>query len=245
MKNKTVIITGAAKGIGAAISELFAQNGYNTVICYNSSDTAANKLQNRINSNGGSSMAIKVNVTDRSQINNMVSEVLNTFGSIDVLINNAGVSQLKMFCDITDEDWDYIFETDLKGVYRVTQSVLPTLVKNKSGKIINISSMWGIIGASCEVHYSAAKAGVIGLTKSLAKELGPSNITVNCIAPGIIDTDMNSNLSDDDKKTFCNDLPISRMGKPEEIAKAALFLASESANYITGQTLSVDGGMTI
>ena len=175
----------------------------------------------------------------------MVKEAIYKFGSVDILVNNAGIAHQSLFTEINEFDWNNIIDVNLKGVFNCCQAVLPNMIENKCGRIINISSMWGITGASCEVHYSAAKAGVIGLTKALAKEVGPSGITVNCIAPGLIDTQMNANLSEEDKNEFVSSLPISRIGTTTEIAKAVYFLASDDAGYITGQTLAIDGGMTI
>ena len=246
MENKkTVIVTGASKGIGANIAIYFAEKGYNVVINYNSSAESALLLQQSLASNGYSVMAHKANVTNKLEVDLMVKETIYKFGSVDVLVNNAGIAGQGLFTEISEFDWNNIIDVNLKGVFNCCQAVLPNMIENKCGKIINISSMWGITGASCEAHYAASKAGVIGLTKSLAKEVGPSGITVNCVAPGLIDTQMNANLSDEDKKAFTDALPISRMGTTTEIAKAVYYLASEDADYITGQTLAIDGGMTI
>lgn len=244
-KKRTVIITGSSKGIGAHMAILFAENGYNVVINYNNSVESALLLQKSLSSNGYSVIALKANVTNKMEFDVLVNQTIDKFGSVDILINNAGVSQQALFTDISEYDWNDIINVNLKGVFNCCQSVLPNMIHNKYGKIINISSMWGVTGASCEVHYSAAKAGVIGLTKALAKEVGPSGINVNCIAPGFIDTQMNSAISEEDKKAFVDDLPIARIGTTEDIAKTALFLASDGADYITGQTICVDGGMTI
>lgn len=244
-KKRTVIITGSSKGIGAHMAILFAENGYNVVINYNNSVESALLLQKSLSSNGHSVIALKANVTNKMEFDVLVSQTIDKFGSVDVLINNAGISQQALFTDISEYDWNDIINVNLKGVFNCCQSVLPNMIHNKYGKIINISSVWGVTGASCEVHYSAAKAGVIGLTKALAKEVGPSGINVNCIAPGFIDTQMNSAISEEDKKAFIHDLPIARIGATEDIAKTALFLASDGADYITGQTICVDGGMTI
>lgn len=244
-KKKTVIVTGASKGIGANIAIYFAEKGYNVVINYNSSAESALLLQQSLASNGYSVMAHKANVTNKLEVDLMVKETIYKFGSVDILVNNAGIAHQSLFTEISEFDWNNIIDVNLKGVFNCCQAVLPNMIENKSGKIINISSMWGITGAACEAHYSAAKAGVIGLTKALAKEVGPSGITVNCIAPGLIDTQMNASLSEEDKKAFTDSLPISRMGTTTEITKAVYFLASEDADYITGQTLAIDGGMTI
>lgn len=246
MENKkTVIVTGASKGIGADIAMYFAEKGYNVVINYNTSAQSALLLQESLLNNGYSVMAHKANVTNKLEVDLMVKETIYKFGSVDILVNNAGIAHQSLFTEINEFDWNNIIDVNLKGVFNCCQAVLPNMIENKCGRIINISSMWGITGASCEVHYSAAKAGVIGLTKALAKEVGPSGITVNCVAPGLIDTQMNANLSEEDKKEFVSSLPVARIGTTTEIAKAVYFLASSDAGYITGQTLAVDGGMTI
>lgn len=239
---KTVIITGASKGIGAAMAILFARKGYNVVIGYNESYQLAKMLSSSLSSQGYNVLPIKVNVANKLETDILIKEAVYKFGSVDVLINNAGVAFNGLITDTEEFDFDKIFDVDLKGVFNCCKSVTPVMVNQKSGKIINISSMWGQVGASCEVAYSAAKAGVIGLTKALAKELAPSGITVNCIAPGLIDTSMNSNISVEDLNAFVEDIPLGRMGTAEDIAETALFLASEGADYITGQVLGVNGG---
>ena len=242
---KTVVITGASKGIGAATAILFARKDYNVVLNYNESYQTANLLASSLSRQGYSVMPFKANVTNRLETDLMMKEAKYKFGSIDVLINNAGVSSTGLITDIDDFDVDKIFDVNLKGVYNCCRSVVPYLVEQKAGKIINISSMWGQVGASCEVAYSAAKAGVIGLTKALAKELAPSGITVNSIAPGLIETTMNSNISVEDLDAFVEEIPLGRMGNPDEIAAAALYLSSNAADYITGQVLSINGGYVI
>lgn len=239
---KTVIITGASKGIGAAMAILFARKGYNVVIGYNESYQLAKMLSSSLSSQGYNVVPIKANVANKLETDILIKEAVYKFGSVDVLINNAGVAFNGLITDTEEFDSDKIFDVDLKGVFNCCKSVTPVMVNQKSGKIINISSMWGQVGASCEVAYSAAKAGVIGLTKALAKELAPSGITVNCIAPGLIDTSMNSNISVEDLNAFVEDIPLGRMGTAEDIAETALFLASEGADYITGQVLGVNGG---
>ena len=242
---KTAIITGASKGIGAATAILFAQKGYNVVINYNNSAASALLLQKSLSQQGHNVFAHKANVSNRLEVDLMIKETLYRFGNIDVLINNAGISKQSLFTDISEYDWDEMIDVNLKGVFNCCQSVLPTMIKNKSGKIINISSMWGQTGASCEVHYSAAKAGVIGLTKALAKELAPCNITVNAISPGLIETSMNSNINVEDLATFVDEIPLGRMGSADEVAQLALFLASEASDYITGQIIGQNGGYVI
>lgn len=242
---KTVIITGASKGIGAHMAIHFAELGYNVVINYNNSAESAFLLRNSLSQSGHSVYAHKANVTNKLEVELMVKEAIYKFGSVDVLINNAGISSQNLFTDISENEWNNMLNVNLTGVFNCTQAVLPKMINNKCGRIINISSAWGITGASCEAHYSATKAGVIGLTKALAKEVGPSGITVNCIAPGIIDTQMNAHLTTDELADFVSNLPIQRIGTTLEIAKAAEFLASDAAGYITGQTLCIDGGLTI
>ncbi len=242
---KTVIITGASKGIGAATAILFAQSGYNVVINYNDSFESASLLAKSLKDNGANVLPFKANVSNKLEVELMIKETLYHFGNIDVLINNAGIAQQKLFTDITEYDWDKMMDINLKGVFNCCQAVLPTMINNKQGKIINVSSMWGITGASCEVHYSAAKAGVIGLTKALAKELGPSGITVNCVAPGVIETSMNAALSVEELNTLVEETPIGRIGSANEVAKSIFFLASPAADFITGEVLNINGGFVI
>lgn len=242
---KTVIVTGSSKGIGAATAILFAQKGYNVVINYNESYESANILCRSLISNGYSVMTQKANVANKLEVDLMVKETLYKFGRIDVMVNNAGIAYQGLITDTDEIDFDRIIDVDLKGVFNCCKSVTPVMVNQKFGRIINISSMWGQVGASCEVAYSAAKAGVIGLTKALAKELAPSGITVNAVSPGLIETNMNSNLSVEELNDFVNEIPISRIGNADEIASAIYFLASEDAEYITGQVLGINGGYVV
>jgi len=242
---KTAVITGASKGIGAATAILFAQKGYNVVLNYNDSFESVNLLARSLSQNGMSVTAIKANVANRLEVELLMKETIYKYGSIDVLVNNAGIAMQGLITDIDEYDVDRIFDIDLKGVYNCCRAVTPIMVEQKSGKIINISSMWGQVGASCEVAYSAAKAGVIGMTKALAKELAPSGITVNAVAPGLIETGMNSNISVEDLNAFVEEIPLGRMGSADEIAEAIYFLASENADYITGQVLGVNGGYVV
>lgn len=242
---KTAIITGGATGIGKAITSVLASNGYNVVVCYNKSESKATSLCETINSLGYTSLPFQCDVTDSKNVKLLFQFTSDNFGSVDLLVCNAGIAQQKLFTNITDGDWDDMINTNLTGCFNCCREASRYMVKNHSGCIINISSMWGLTGASCEVHYSASKAGVIGLTKALAKELGPSGIRVNCIAPGVIKTDMLSSFSEDDLKTLAGETPLCRLGEPQDIAEAVLFLASEKASFITGQTLSVDGGFII
>ena len=243
--SKTVLITGASKGIGAATAILFARKGYNVVINYNNSYESASLLCNSLVSNGYSAMIHKANVANRLDVELMVKEALYKFGSLDILVNNAGIAHQALVTDTDEVDYDRIMDVNLKGVFNCCKAVLPSMISQKSGKIINISSMWGQVGASCEVVYSAAKAGVIGMTKALAKELAPSGITVNAIAPGIIETSMNSNLTIEEITEFVEGVPLGRMGSADEIASAIEFLVSDQAEYITGQVLGINGGFVV
>lgn len=242
---KTVLITGASRGIGASMARLFAENGYNVIINYCNSKEDAQNLEKELLDKGLSAKAIKADVKDYAQVVNMVEEIHQLFGDIDVLINNAGIAQQKLFTDITEQDFDNMVNVNLKGVFNCTKAVLRDMINNKYGKIINISSMWGVVGASCEVHYSAVKAGVIGMTKALAKEVGPSGINVNCIAPGVINTQMNSNLDEYTLNSLKEETPLGIIGEGEDIANLALFLASDKSKFITGQIITADGGLTI
>ncbi|MBQ7548410.1 MAG: 3-oxoacyl-ACP reductase FabG [Clostridia bacterium] len=239
---KTVIITGAARGIGAACALMFAANGYDTVINYNTSKKEADELCRRINSSGGRAIAVGADVSVMSEAEKLFSAAGEEFGTADVLINNAGVAQQKLFTDITQGDYDRMFDCNVRSAFNCSQLALKSMIKNKYGRIINISSMWGISGASCEVHYSASKAAVIGFTKALAKEVAPSGVTVNCIAPGVIDTRMNACFDGETMRALAEETPAGRLGKPEDVAGAALFFAGRDSGFITGQVLCVDGG---
>jgi 3-oxoacyl-[acyl-carrier protein] reductase len=242
---KTVLITGASRGIGRAAALLFAGEGYRVAVNYLHSQAAAEDLCACLTEKGCEAFAVRADVSRREEVDRMVDAVTARFGGADVLVNNAGVAQQKLFGDITQGDWDRMLGVNLTGAFNCCQSVLPMMLRGKAGRIINVSSVWGITGASCEVHYSAAKAGLIGLTKALAKELGPSNIQVNCVAPGVIDTEMNSGLSAEDRAALTEDIPLMRLGTPLDAAQAILFLASDKASYFTGQVLSVNGGFVI
>lgn len=236
---KNVLITGGSRGIGKACAYEFSKAGYRVILTYNNSREEAEKI-----SEDTGAIIYKVNITNYSNIINLENNV-KKYGGIDVLINNAGIAQQKLFTDITENDWDSMFNVNIKGMFLVTKTFVKNMISKKSGRIINISSMWGITGGSCEVHYSASKAAVIGFTKALAKELGPSGICVNCIAPGVIETDMNKHLSEEDMNALCDETPLERIGKPSDVAKTALFLAGSDASFITGQVINVDGGMVI
>lgn len=241
----TVIVTGASRGIGKACALEFGKSGADVIINYTRSKEKAEEVCEEISRLGGRALPFCADVADRKAVDEMIAFAHSNFGSISTLVNNAGIAEQIMFCDITEEKWDRMFAVDVKGVYNCIQAALPDMIHNKSGRIINISSMWGITGASCEVHYSAAKAAVIGMTKALAKELGPSGITVNAIAPGVISTEMNGNISEEIMTELKEETPIGRIGSPEDIAETALFLASPKASFITGEVISVNGGFVI
>lgn len=237
-----VLITGASRGIGAATAAAFAESGYAVIINFNKSKEKAVALANRLSSEFGvECRAVRADVSSPDEVRAMFAEI----GDIDVLINNAGYSSQMLFTDITDEEWQKTISVDLSGTFYCCREALPSMIRKKSGAIINISSMWGEVGASCEVHYSAAKAGVIGLTKALAKEVAPSGVRVNCIAPGVISTDMMSGFDSEAISALTEETPLGRLGTPEDIASAALFLAGSKAAFITGQTLGVNGGFII
>ena len=239
----TAIVTGGARGIGRSIVKEIAKKGIKVVINYNTSKEQAEKLQIELENEGYKVEIYKADVSKREEVQELIKYTKNKFGNIDILVNNAGIDQFKLFTEITDEDWKNIIQTNLTGTFYMTQETVKNMIKNKKGCIINISSIWGITGASCEVAYSVSKAGIDGLTKSLAKELGPSNIRVNSIAPGAILTDMNKNLTQDEIKELNNQIPMGRFGTPEEIAKCVNWLIEDT--YTTGQIISPNGGWVI
>ena len=232
---KNVLITGGSRGIGKACVYEFSNNGYRVFLNYNKSSDEAEKIKNETGA-----VMVKADVSDSKQVNDMAEFIHTNYGKIDVIVNNAGISQQKLFTDITENDWDRMFDVNMKSMYLVTKAFVDDMIYKQSGKIINISSMWGVTGGSCEVHYSAAKAAVIGFTKALAKELAPSGICVNAIACGAIDTDMNSFLSDEDKLSLFEEIPAGRMGRPDEAGKLAVMLA-DAPSYLTGQIITLDG----
>lgn len=239
---KIALITGASRGIGAQIAKTFAQNGYTVAVNYNKSVNQAQAICDEIIKFGGKANAYCANIKNAQEVANMVENIEKDFGKINVLVNNAGIAQQKLFTDITEAEFDEMYEVNVKGSFLVTQKVLKNMINQKWGRIINISSVWGEVGASCEVHYSTAKAAIIGFTKALAKEEAPSQITVNCICPGVIETDMLNSFSQQDKEDLRLETPIGRLGTPADIAGIALFLASNEASFITGQIIGVNGG---
>ncbi len=242
---KTVLVTGASRGIGYAIAKKFAQNGFNVAINYNVNRTAAERLERELASLHCRVMTVKADVSSQEQVLNMIESVNSHLGNIDILVNNAGIAGQSLFTDITTEEWDRMFDINVKGMFHCCKAVLPEMIRNKWGKIVNISSIWGLTGASCEVHYSASKAAIIGLTRALAKEVGPSNIQVNCVAPGVIDTDMNSELDDQTLDELKEQTPLGIIGTGNDIAETVYFLTSDNAKFITGQVISPNGGFLI
>ena len=240
---KTVIVTGGSRGIGAAIVKELAKSGYNVVLDYNKSVDAAKKIQDELEKQNINIEIFKADVSKREEVKELVRFTLERYKNIDILINNAGIDQIKPFIDITDEDWNNMIEVNLNSVFYCTQEVLSNMLKNKSGCIINISSVWGITGGSCEVHYSTSKAGINGLTKALAKELGPSNIRVNGVAPGAIMTDMNKDLTNEEIIELNKEIPLGRIGTPQDIARCVKWLIEDQ--YTTGQIISPNGGWVI
>lgn len=242
---KTAIVTGGSRGIGAAIASEFARLGYNVLINYKSSEKQASALASSLRSYNSEIFTFKADVSKSDEVRSMTDFALEKFGRIDVLVNNAGVSYIDTINYLDESKSNEIFETNLIGAYNCCKEISRVMINQKRGKIINITSMWGETGASCEVAYSSSKAGVIGLTKSLAKELAPSGITVNAVSPGLIATQMNNSFSAEDLNYFIEEIPLGRIGTTEDIAYAVSFLASDKADYITGQVLSVNGGYVI
>ena len=238
---KTVLITGASRGIGREAARIFHENGYNVIINYNKNEKAALELKSML----PNSIAVKADVSVESEVKAMIETAIEKFGFIDVLVNNAGIAQQKLFTDITTDEWNTMMGINLNSLYYTCKYIVPYMVRQKQGKIINISSMWGIAGASCEVHYSTAKAAVIGFTKALAKELGPSGIQVNAVAPGTIMTDMCKSFDKETIELIKEETPLGRVGTAEDVANSIYFLASERSDFMTGQVLSPNGGMVI
>ena len=240
MSQKTVLVTGASRGIGAAAARRFAAAGYRVAVNYDRSKAQAEALAAAL---GG--IAVHADVSDPAQVSSMVDSVLEKFCQLDILVCNAGVDWQGLLPDMTDADWKRVMGVDLDGVFYTCRAVLPHMIHRKSGKIVTISSMWGQVGASCEAAYSAAKAGVIGLTKALAKEVGPSGITVNCVAPGVIDTAMNQALPPEALAELAQETPLGRIGTAAEVAESVFFLCSPAADFLTGQVLAPNGGLII
>lgn len=247
MSHPTALVTGGSRGIGRAIVKQLFEQGYHVAINYFRSEEQAVALARELNQNtaGNRATAVCADVSETLQIEHMFTETKKELGRISVLVNNAGIAQQKLFTDISEQEWDTMFAVNVKSMFLCCQQALPDMIHHKQGKIINISSMWGQIGASCEVHYSASKAAVIGLTKALAKEVGPSHIQVNCIAPGVIQTDINSHLDMNALHQLKEETPLGTIGSVQDIAHMVGFLASEQAAFITGQVFGINGGMVI
>ena len=244
--NKTVLITGASRGIGAQAAIYFAKMGYDVAINFIKDEISAKGVLEKVESLGRKGLLLKADVANEAAVTKMVADATQYFGKIDVLVNNAGIAKQALFTDVAEEEWNHLFSVNVGGMFHTISAVLPQMIHRKEGAIVNVSSIWGICGASCEVHYSASKAAIIGATKALAQELAPSNIRVNCVAPGVVDTEMNHNLSPEDLDNLKQETPLGRLGTPEDIAKAIYFLAeNDCSSFITGQVLSPNGGFLI
>lgn len=245
LTNKVALVTGGSRGIGRAIAIALAERGAKVAVNYAGREDAANETVSIIQKNGGEAIAIKANVADYEEVEQMVKRVIETFGSLDILVNNAGITRDNLILRMKEADWDDVINTNLKGVFNCTKAVTRQMMKQRGGRIINISSVVGVAGNAGQANYVAAKAGVIGLTKTTAKELASRNITVNAIAPGFIETEMTDALGDDLKQEMLKQIPLGSFGQPEDVANAVVFLASDASRYITGQTIHVDGGMVM
>ena len=243
--SKVALITGASRGIGKACAQAFARNGYTVIVNCSRSVQAGEAVTRALRDEGLDAHFFRADVSDPVQVRAMADWAEGLFHRVDVLVNNAGIAQQALFTDITDEDWRRMMGVNLDGAFYCCRAFCPGMISRKSGAILNISSMWGQVGASCEVHYSAAKAGLIGLTKALAKELGPSGVRVNCLCPGVIDTEMNAHLDAQTMADLAEETPLGRIGTAEEIARAALFLCGEGSPFITGQIIGVNGGLVV
>ena len=245
LDGQVAIVTGASRGIGRAVAIALAKVGAKVVINYAGNAEAAEEVRTVITANGGQAITVKADVADADAVDSLVKQAIETYGKIDILVNNAGITRDTLLMRMKDEDWDAVMNTNLKGIFYCTKAVTKSMMKQRSGKIINMTSVVGLMGNAGQANYAAAKAGVIGFTKSMAKELASRGITVNAIAPGFIATDMTQGLSEQVKADLEAKIPLSRLGEAEDVAAAVVFLASQSANYITGQTLNVDGGMVM
>jgi 3-oxoacyl-[acyl-carrier protein] reductase len=244
LKNKVAVITGASRGIGKSIAEFYAKAGAHVTCVSRNRDTLNDVVQSII-SNGGSASTNAFDVSNYIEFQNNINEIVKEYGTIDILVNNAGITIDKLIMRMNEDDWNKVLDVNLKGAFNGIKSVTRIMMKARSGRIINISSVVGLTGNSGQANYAASKAGLIGLSKASAKELSSRGITVNCIAPGYINTDMTANITDENKENLYSQIPLGRIGNPNDIATAALFLASDEAGYITGQTLTVDGGMVM
>ncbi|AUD14115.1 MULTISPECIES: 3-oxoacyl-[acyl-carrier-protein] reductase [unclassified Planococcus (in: firmicutes)] len=245
LTGKTAIVTGASRGIGAAIARRFAEEGANIVVNYSGSQDKAEAVVAEIEQAGGKAIAVKANVADADAVKAMADAAMKEFGSIDILVNNAGITRDNLMMRMKEDEWDDVINTNLKGVFLCTKAVTRQMMKQRAGRIVNIASIVGVMGNAGQANYVAAKAGVIGLTKTTARELASRGITANAVAPGFITTDMTEKLGDDVQSSMLAQIPLARFGAPEDVANAALFLASDEASYVTGQTLHLDGGMVM
>lgn len=245
LQGKCAVITGASRGIGREIAIKYAKEGANIVLNYRNSETEALQLKEELDKLGSDTLIIKANVSNFEEAEKLIKEAKEVFGRIDILVNNAGITKDNLIMRMKEEDFDSVIDVNLKGAFNCLKAVTPIMIRQKSGKIINMSSVVGVIGNAGQVNYCASKAGLIGMTKSLAREIGGKNINVNAIAPGFIDTDMTKVLSEDQKKNIMSQVPLKRLGQAEDIANLALFLASNQSDYITGQVIQVDGGMAM
>ena len=245
LDGKCALVTGASRGIGRAIALRLAAEGAKVALNFAGNEAAANAVREEIEAAGGEAILVKADVANETAVQEMVQKTADAFGRIDILVNNAGITRDGLLARMKEEDWDAVLSTNLKGVFLTTKAVTKLMMKQRAGRIVNMASVVGITGNAGQANYSAAKAGVIGFTKTIAKELASRGITANAVAPGFIDTDMTSVLSDKAKEAALSGIPLGRMGTPEDIADAVLFLVSDSASYITGQVLHVDGGMVM
>ncbi len=243
--NKVALVTGASRGIGRAIAQKLADMGYAVAVCYRTGAQQATALVDQLRAQGGVAAAFCCDVADATAVNAMVDAVTQQLGEITVLVNNAGIAQQKLFTDLSDADWQRMMGVHLDGAFYTCRAVLPSMLRRHEGVIVNISSMWGQVGGSCEVHYSAAKAGVIGLTKALAKEVGPSGVRVNCVAPGVIRTEMMQGFDEDTLHSLAEGAPLMRLGTPQDIANVVAFLVSDESSFMTGQVIASNGGIVI
>ncbi|WP_062048633.1 3-oxoacyl-[acyl-carrier-protein] reductase [Bacillus sp. JCM 19034] len=245
LQGQTAIVTGASRGIGRATAIELARNGANVVVNYAGSQAKAEEVVTAIKELGADAIAVQANVADQDEVKALMKQTVDTFGRIDILVNNAGITRDNLLIRMKDDEWDDVINTNLKGVFHCAKAVSRQMMKQRYGRIINVASVVAVLGNAGQANYVAAKAGVIGLTKTLARELANRNIHVNAVAPGFIETDMTDELGDDMKAQLLNQIPLASLGKPEDIANTIRFLASSDANYITGQTIHVDGGMVM